>query len=278
MNLKSLAPLPFAALAALLCTPLAGASILREAGEFALLGGTSITNTGNTVIQNGDIGLWTGTSITGFPPGVLVNGAIRPTGTETTKPGMDALINVQVGLANMPFDTTLSNVDMGGLTLLPGVYKFDGGATLTGDLVLDGNGQNDAFWVFQIGTSLITSVGSTVNVINPGTNGGGDYGVFWNAGAEIVTGDNNTLLGNYLSGTSITFGGNSIGGGRGLAQAAVTLGNNDIDRIGGLDGGDWSGGLMYNDSGDIVPVPEPATYAALFGLAVLALAIVRRKG
>lgn len=272
--------LPIAAIAALLCAPLAGTtlggSILKEAGEFALLGGTSITNEGNTVIRNGDIGLWTGTSITGFPPGELLNGEIRPTGTTTTKPGMDALINAQVGLANMPINETLSNVNLGGLTLEPGVYKFDEGAQLTGDLVLDGKGQNGAFWVFQIGTSLITSVDSTVTMINPGTNGGSDYGVFWNAGAEIVTGDNNALLGNYLSGTSITFGANSIGGGRGLAQAAITLENNDIDFSGGPGVGDWSGGLMYNEAGDVVAIPESATYATIFGLAIFGMVIMRR--
>jgi hypothetical protein len=141
----------------------------------------------------------------------------------------------------MPSDTNLSNVDLGGMTLFPGVYTYNAAATLNGALVLDGQGKNGAFWVFQIGTSFTGSVNSSVTVINPGSNGGSDYGVFWNAGSEIIVGANNALLGNYLSGTSVTLGAESGGSGRVLVLAAITLDQNALNSHGGPGGNDWTG-------------------------------------
>lgn len=236
-------------------------SILQTSGNFALLGGTAITSTGvsGTVLTDGNVGLSPGatTGITGFPPAVIQNGAIIATGTATNQARLD-LIKVQVGLANMPFNATMSNVDLGGKTLLPGVYKFDGAATQNGALVLDAQGRNGAFWVFQIGTSLITSSNSSVTVINLGTNGGSDCGIFWNAGSAITIGGNNRIAGNYLAGTSITFGATSNGGGRALALAGITLDNNQIDAKGGPSGADWDGGLKYDALGAVVPNPSLA--------------------
>jgi len=232
-------------------------SILRSAGDFALLGGTKIESTGvaGTVISNGNVGLYPGptTAITGFPPAIIVNGEIIATGPVTDQARRD-LVRAQVGLAGMPANATLSTVDLGGLTLAPGVYKFDSDATLTGDLVLDGQGKNKAFWVFQIGTALTTTINSTVRVINPGSNGGKDYGIFWNCGSAINIGGDNEIAGIYLAGTSITFGAGSSRGGRALALAAISLDNNQLDARGGPGGSDWSGGLMFDRAGAVVPV------------------------
>ena len=237
------------------------ASILLSSGKFTVLGGTAITSTGvvGTLIRNGDVGLSPGatTGITGFPPAAIQNGAIIATGPVTGQARLD-LIKVQVGLAGMPSDKILSDVDLGGKTLLPGVYTFSGAASLTGALVLDAQGRNGAFWVFQISTALTTSVNSTVNVINPGSNGGRDCGIFWNAGSGITIGANNRITGNYLAGTSITFGAMAYGGGRALALAGVTLDNDQIDAKGGPGGTDWTSGLNYNASGAVVPNPNLA--------------------
>lgn len=245
----------WAASLALISAPSGSASILLTSGKFTLLGGTAITSTGvvGTVIRNGNVGLSPGatTGITGFPPAVIRNGSIIATGPVTRQARRD-LIKVQAGLARMPSNNTLSNVDLAGKTLRPGVYTFSGAATQTGALVLDARGRNGVFWVFQIGTSLTTSVNSSVKVINLGSNRGRDCGIFWNAGSAITIGANNRIVGNYLAGTSITFGGKSHGGGRALARAGVSLNNNQINAKGGPGGTDWSGGLKYNASGAVV--------------------------
>jgi len=240
-------------------SPVLADSILRTAGNFALLGGTGITSTGvaGTVISNGNVGLSPAatTNITGFPPAVIVNGAIVATGPVTAQARLD-LIKAQVGLAGMPSNANMSTVDLGGKTLEPGVYTFNSDAALTGDLVLDGKGRNNAFWVFQIGTALTTSINSTVRIINPGSNGGSDYGIFWNCGSEINIGGNNEIAGIYLSGTSIVFGDGSARGGRALALAAISLDNNQIDALGGPGGNDWSGGLMFDRTGRVVSIEK----------------------
>lgn len=258
MKMKRLISLPVVAFAALLLIPASGyaESILLSAGSFTVLGGTAITSTGvaGTVIENGNVGLFPGATsgITGFPPAVVKNGAIIGTGGATGQARLD-LIKAQVGLAGMAPNANMSNVDLAGKTLAPGVYKFNAAAKLTGALFLDGQGRNNAFWVFQIGTALTTSINSSVTVINPGSNGGRDYGIFWNAGSAITIGANNRIAGNYLAGTSITFGATSSRGGRALALAGVTLDNNQIDAFGGPGGSDWSGGLKFDVSGAVVP-------------------------
>ena len=268
-----------AALAALFFTPALGASILLSSEDFALLGGTAITSTGavGTVISNGNVGLSPGatTGITGFPPAAILGGAIVATGPVTGQARLD-LITVRTGLANMPSDTNLSNVDLGGMTLFSGVYTFNAAATLNGALILDGQGQNGAFWVFQIGTSFTGSVDSSVTVINPGSNGGSDYGIFWNAGSEIIIGANNALLGNYLSGTSVTLGAQSGGSGRVLVLAAVTLDQNALNAHGGPGGNDWTGGLKYDPLGNVIPIPEPSTAVLVF-VPIAGLILIRRR-
>jgi hypothetical protein len=261
MNPKSLISFTAAALAALLCVPVTGSaqSILLSAGNFTLLSGTGITSTGTTgtTIISGNVGLSPGptTGITGFPPAVVVGGgAIIGTGGQTGQARLD-LQKAMVGLAGMPTGTDMSNVDLGGKTLLPGVYTFNGAATQNGALVLDAHFQNNAYWVFQIATGLTTSSSSTVTIINPGSNGGSDDGIFWNAGTAVTIGSNNTIKGNYLAGTSITFGGTTSGQGRGLALAAVTLDVTVINSQGGPSGSDWTGGLIYSPLGAVVGNP-----------------------
>lgn len=261
MKINRLITLPLAALTALLFAPATAPaqSILLSAGNFAILGGTFISSTGvvGTDIVSGNVGLYPAatTFITGFPPAVVTGGgAIIGTGGETQQAQLD-LTKAYNGLLAMPSNVTLSNTDLGGLTLDSGVYTFGGAASQSGALVLDAQGKNHAYWVFQIGTSLTTSINSSVTIINPGSNGGSDDAVFWVAGAAITVGANNAILGNYLAGTSITFGGTTSGNGRALAMAGVTLAANPVNSQGGPSGSDYTGGLMYNASGAVVPTP-----------------------
>jgi len=265
MTIKNLFPLPLVAIAALLCAPAPGfaRSILLTAENFTLLGGTAITGTGvaGTTIKNGNIGLAPGATsgITGFPPAVVTGGAILSTGLVTGQARLD-LITAQVSLAGMAANADMSNIDLGGKTLAPGVYKFTGAAGQTGALVLDAQGKNNVFWVFQIATALTTSINSTITVINLGTNGGSDDAIYWNAGSAINIGGNNAIAGNYLSGTSISFGTTTSGSGRALALAGVSLDQNVIDAHGGPAGSDWTGGLVLGPTGNaiIAQFPSPS--------------------
>jgi autotransporter-associated beta strand protein len=242
-------------------------TVLLSADEFSVLGGTGITvaGTGYT-FTNGNIGLSPGatTGITGFPPATIagntrsgsVAGIVSTGGV--TQQAMADLMTAQGALTAMSSNVNLSDRDLGGVgALFSGVYTFNTSAALTGALILDANFQNSAAWVFNMGTTLITAAKSSVQFINLGTNGGSDLGLFWNAGTAITVGDNNTILGNYLAGTSISFSGstntNGSGGSRALAQAGVTFaGPGAMNTLGGPVGNDWDGGLKYNALGQLV--------------------------
>ncbi len=253
---------------------LTAASILLSADDFVILGGSAITSTGvaGTVVSNGNVGLGptAESAITGFPPALVVNGSILSTGVVTNQARTD-LILARTGLAGMASNANLTGQDLGGLTLAPGVYSFDSSAQLTGTVTLDAQNQDGAYWVFQIASAMTTAASSSVNVINVGPGGGDSYGIFWNAGSGITFGATNQIKGNYLAGTSITAGNATQGSGRLLALAGVTLDNNQINAIGGLNGGDWTGGLTYDVGGNVVPSVSEVPFGvdSTLGLAVL---------
>jgi hypothetical protein len=258
-------------------------SILRSSGDFALLAATAITGTATagTEIRNGDVGLWptAATAITGFPPALIIGGSLILTSPQTEQAQLDLHL-ASAGLAAMSFNTDLTGLDLGGRTLLPGVYRFDAAAAQSGPLILDAQGQNNAYWVFQIGTTLTTAAASSVSFINLGSNGGADDGLFWNIGSAASIGATNTLAGNYIVGTSMTIGNLSGGANRILAKTgAISL---DVNFINATDGPGISlsgltGGLMFDTGGLIVPIPEPATTVLLSAIAILALAVCQRR-
>ena len=165
------------------------------------------------------------------------------------------------GLAAMPVNTNLSGQDLGGLTLAPGVYHFDSSAQLTGTLDLNAEGNNNAFWVFQIGSTLTTASGSSVVVTNFGSNGGSDDGLFWQVGSSATLGTTTSFEGNILAQASVTLDtAATILNGRALAlTGAVTMDTNVISNVcpvggPGNGGPGYSGGLEFS-GGTIVPVP-----------------------
>jgi hypothetical protein len=278
MKLKSSFFVPIVALASLFCAPATGsAQILLSAGNFALLAGTALSNSGSTVIT-GNIGSNIANGISGFPPGTATGSTFVDDST-TNQAELD-LITAATGLAGMPSTQTETGTDLGGLTLLPGVYTFANSAALDGTLMLNANNETNAVWVFQIGTSLTTNTNSAV-ILENAPNGGASSGIYWDAKAGISIGADSTVLGNYLAGTSITFDGTDSGlGGRLLAQAGVSISTASVFNSNGDPGGDgFDSGLMYSGS-QVVPeiaVPEPAAFLWLAPLGAMGFAFWHRR-
>ncbi|MCY1043239.1 ice-binding family protein [Corallococcus sp. bb12-1] len=203
---------------------IATAPSLGTAQSFAVLGATTVTNTGPTVIS-GDLGVSPGTAITGFPPGIVVGGVIHAADAVASQAQADTTAAYN-NLAGQPCDITLPSAELGGLTLVPGVYCFSSAsAQLTGALTLNAQGNPNAVWVFKIASTLITASNSSVLLIN----GGQACNVFWQVGSSATVGTGSTFVGNILALTSITLTTDADISGRALARnGAVTLDSNTV--------------------------------------------------
>ena len=133
---------------------------LGTAQSFAVLGGSTVTNTGPTIIT-GDLGVSPGTAVTGFPPGIVTGGTIHAADAVALQAQSDTTTAYN-DLAGQACTIDLTGQDLGGLTLVPGVYCFSSSAQLTGALTLDAEGDPNAVWVFQIGSTLTTASNSSV--------------------------------------------------------------------------------------------------------------------
>ena len=203
--------------------------LLRTAEDFAVLAGSTITNTGPTTISGdisgaprGDVGLSPGTSITGKASITLLGGVYHQTDAVALQAQND-LTTAYNDAASRATNTT--SAELGGKTLLPGIYSTGSSFQITGTLTLDGQNNPDSVFIFQMGSTLTTAVASRVAL----TNGARFCRVFWQVGSSATLGTNSTFVGHILALTSITANTGATIYGQLLARnGAVTLDRNTI--------------------------------------------------
>lgn len=228
--MKRLRPTPLTPILSVAIAVFATTAGAQSLDSFGVLAGSTVTNTGPTII-NGNVGVSSGSAITGLgttPSPGEVNGTLH----SNDQVAINAQIELQTRyneLWGRAVTQDLTGQDLGGQTLTAGVYHFDTTAslnTLGGPLTLDAQGNPNAVFIFQVGSTLTTGSASSVQLIN-GAQGGN---VFFVLGSSATLGTTSTFQGQILALAAITLTtGANINCGAAWAQTeAVTMDSNNI--------------------------------------------------
>lgn len=201
--------------------PPVGFQILGTASTYGILAGSTVTCvTGGTI--NADVGVSPGSTLTGFPP-CTISGTRHLADAPAAKAQND-LTTAYNALAGLACGTTVTPADVGGRTLAPGVYCVASSLAVTGTVTLDGQGDPNALFVFQMGSTLTTATTASVTLIG----GAQAKNVYWQVGSSATLGTGTTFRGTIVALTTITLNDNVTMTGRALARnGAVSLGTGD---------------------------------------------------
>lgn len=238
---------------------------------FAVLAGTTVTCAGASIIT-GDVGVSPGAAIVGFPVPCTAVGVLRV--PPASDPAQLDLTAAYTTLAGLPCAATVGP-NLAGLTLTQGVYCVGAAASnLTGTLTLDAQGNPSAVFVFQMSSTLITSPGSTVSLVN----GANACSVEWQVSSSATIDVGTTFVGNILALTSIAMNAGANLTGRALARnGAVTLDNNIVS-FGACGAGGGAGGVPPPFPPPGVPtLPEIGGWALLLVLLGGGVYLVSRR-
>jgi len=193
---------------------------LNSAAHYAVLAYSGITSTGSTTIC-GNIGLSPSTSASGAPVFLCTGGFVTGTNADNAQLDLTTAYNNAAGRLN---PASISG-DLGGLTLYPGLYNTAGGIGITGDLTLDAQGNTNAIFIFQIGTTLTTASGGNVILANGAT----AANIFWQVGSSCALGTTSSFVGTIMAHTTIAFNTGATLSGRALSETGqVTMQSNTI--------------------------------------------------
>jgi type VI secretion system secreted protein VgrG len=232
---------------------------LGAAAGFAVLAGSAVTSTGDTVVD-GNLGIWPSAAVTGFPSGVIMNGNLYA-GDTIAMQAQAGLMSAYQQASDETGAQSLTGQDLGGMTLDPGIYAFLASAQLTGTLTLDAAHISNAVFIFQIASTLNTASGAVVHLLNfaPGDQ------VIWQVGSSATLGSGTAFAGDLLVLTSITLdaGAGVTCGGAFAVDGAISLQDNSIS---------MSGAACPSED---VQVAEPSSLA-LFLTAILSVILGKR--
>ncbi|MDQ6614490.1 MAG: ice-binding family protein, partial [Actinomycetota bacterium] len=192
---------------------------LGTAGAYSVLGGVTVTNTGPSRLS-GNLGVSPGTATTGFPPGI-VGGATHAGDASAAQAQSDLVVAYDDAAGRAPTASVAG--DLVGRTVTIGVYKSTGPLALSGTVTLNGQGDPNAVFIFQIASTLITASASSVSLINSAQ----ACHVFWQVGSSATLGTTSAFIGTIMALTSITVNTGTVVEGRALARnGQVSLDSN----------------------------------------------------
>lgn len=200
---------------------------LGAADTFGVLAGTTVTNTGKTVVH-GNLGVSPGAAVTGFPPGKVVGGVIDKANTASANAQRDLVkaYNNAAGRTNCPISKA---GNIGGQTLGPGLYKSTSSLMISsGDLTLTAHGHSGAVFIFQITTKFTVTSGR--HVILAG--GALASNIYWVVGSSATLGTTSVVYGTILAHKSIAMATGAVLHGKALANiGAVTLAGSMVSHV-----------------------------------------------
>ena len=239
-----------------------------DADSFAILAHTTITDVpGSSTINNGNVGLYTGTSITGLTPsqvhpfgpppqfGIYHKAIDDPTDAWLLSASNAASHAYDLADGEAPRSPNLG-LQLGGLTLIPGVYTFDPGVVLLdGTLTLNANGDPNPVWIFQATSALTTHEGALGDPLNARVvfldGVGTPCDVLWQVPSSATIGTYSDFVGTIIAYDSIWLHTDATLHGRAWAEnGEVTLDHNTITGLPCTSlGGGEGGGTSVPDSG-----------------------------
>ncbi|MEX2602907.1 MAG: ice-binding family protein, partial [Gracilimonas sp.] len=211
---------------------------LGTAGNYVLLAKTAISTVPASAIT-GDVGISpaAGTYITGFnltdatgyATSPQVTGKVyasdmaspTPSNLTTAVSDMETAFTDAAGRVTPDF-VELHVGDLGGKTLIPGLYKW--GNTVIAPASFEINGDENSIWIFQVAGDL--TISSDIIVTLAG--GAQAKNIFWQVSGEVSIGTNAHFEGIILSMTAINLNTGASLNGRALAQSAIKLDQNTI--------------------------------------------------